>query len=635
MAMGPPVGSPFSGPGATQISAAAGLPFAGVPTELAERADAVLATEPDHLAASIDFDAAKVPEGRFTLRSLFRRRRLGVAVALVLLVAETLTMLLGPALTQIGIDDGVRAGNKTTLVTVVIVYLGVILGHVGLNRARIRWTADLGESLMYDVRVRVFSHFQRMSLDWFTTEKTGVLLSRMTSDIEALSQLLTEGFTNLFIQALTLVFVTAILLTYDVRLALILLLVVMPPLIALTLWFRVASERGYRRVRDRIADVLSDLSEGLSGIRVITAMNRQRRNVIAHRNVVGRYRDANLHTAKLGAVYGPSSEAVGVIAQAIVLLVGGRLVLDGRLELGELAAFVLYVTVFFAPIQQLVQLYNTYQQGSAALHKLADVVATEPTVKERTDAVSLKPIVGLIELRGVTFGYNDGTTVLRDIDLRIEPGETFSLVGATGAGKSTIAKLITRFYDPTAGSVCIDGHDLRTVTLQSLRSQLGVVPQEPFLFGGTIRDNITFARPDAGDVEVCEAVDLVGLNDLVDRLGHGVDSAVHERGISMSAGERQLLALARAFVARPRVLILDEATSSLDLESETKVEAALDVLLEGRTAIIIAHRLATAMRADRIAVVADGGIAELGSHDELVDLGGIYASMYTTWMTHT
>ena len=233
MAMGPPVGSPFSGPGATQISAAAGLPFAGVPTELAERADAVLATEPDHLAASIDFDAAKVPEGRFTLRSLFRRRRLGVAVALVLLVAETLTMLLGPALTQIGIDDGVRAGNKTTLVTVVIVYLGVILGHVGLNRARIRWTADLGESLMYDVRVRVFSHFQRMSLDWFTTEKTGVLLSRMTSDIEALSQLLTEGFTNLFIQALTLVFVTAILLTYDVRLALILLLVVMPPLIAL------------------------------------------------------------------------------------------------------------------------------------------------------------------------------------------------------------------------------------------------------------------------------------------------------------------------------------------------------------------------------------------------------------------
>ena len=396
-----------------------------------------------------------------------------------------------------------------------------------------------------------------------------------------------------------------------------------------------ASERGYRRVRDRIADVLSDLSEGLSGIRVITAMNRQRRNVIAHRNVVGRYRDANLHTAKLGAVYGPSSEAVGVIAQAIVLLVGGRLVLDGRLELGELAAFVLYVTVFFAPIQQLVQLYNTYQQGSAALHKLADVVATEPTVKERTDVVSLKPIVGLIELRGVTFGYNDGTTVLRDIDLRIEPGETFSLVGATGAGKSTIAKLITRFYDPTAGSVCIDGHDLRTVTLQSLRSQLGVVPQEPFLFGGTIRDNITFARPDAGDVEVCETVDLVGLNDLVDRLGHGVDSAVHERGISMSAGERQLLALARAFVARPRVLILDEATSSLDLESETKVEAGLDVLLEGRTAIIIAHRLATAMRADRIAVVADGGIAELGSHDELVDLGGIYASMYTTWMTHT
>lgn len=635
MAMGgPPVGSPFGGPGATQTSAAAGLPFAGVPSELKDRADEVLATEPEHPRSHVGFDPTARETRRFGLPTLFAPRKLQVAVALVLLIAETIAMLAGPALTQRGIDDGVRAGDKGVLVAVVVVYLGVVVGHALLNRARIRWTAALGEGLMYDVRVRVFSHFQRLSLEWYTKEKAGVLLSRMTSDVDALTQLVTDGFTNLLVQGLTLVIVTAILLTYDITLALVLLLLVLPPLLALTLWFRVASERGYNRVRDRIAELLADLSEGLSGMRVITATNRRRRNLITHRDVVGRYRDANLYTARIGAIYSPSTEAVGVIAQAIVLLIGGRLVLDGTLELGELAAFILYVTVFFAPIQQLVQLYNTYQQGTAALRKLADVLDTEPTVSEAPDAVALPPIEGRIELRDMTFGYDPDQPVLRDVDLTIEAGETFALVGATGAGKSTIAKLVTRFYDPNHGSVAIDGHDLATVTLESLRSQLGVVPQEPFLFGGTIADNLRFAAPEATDDELTEAVRLVGLDELVERSEAGLDAQVHERGTSMSAGERQLLALARAFLARPRVLVLDEATSSLDLESETKIEAALDVLLEGRTAIVIAHRLATAMRADRIAVIDDGRIVELGSHDQLVALGGIYADMFATWESH-
>ena len=544
-------------------------------------------------------------------------------------------MLAGPALTQKGIDDGVRAGNKGMLVAVVGVYLGVVASHVLINRARIRWTASLGESLMYEVRVRVFSHFQRLSLEWYTKEKAGVLLSRMTSDVDALTQLVTEGFTSLLVQGLTLVVVTAILLSYDVTLALILLVLVFPPLLAMTLWFRTASERGYNRVRDRIADLLADLSEGLSGIRVIAATNRRRRNLVTHREVVGRYRDANLYTARIGAIYTPSTEAVGVIAQAIVLLVGGKLVLDGKMELGELAAFVLYVTVFFAPIQQLVQLYNTYQQGTAALRKLADVLDTEPTVAQRPDAVDLPPITGRIELKDLTFGYDADTPVLTGVDLTIEAGETFALVGRTGAGKSTIAKLITRFYDPQQGEVAIDGHGLTTVTLRSLRSQLGVVPQEPFLFGGTFGDNLRFAAPNATDAELRKAVDLVGLTDLLGRMPDGLDSLVHERGTSMAAGERQLLALARAFLARPRVIVLDEATSSLDLSSETKIEAALDVLLDGRTAIIIAHRLATAMRADRIAVIEGGGIAELGTHDELISLNGLYAAMYSTWASHS
>jgi len=575
---------------------------------------------------------------------------LALAGAVLLLVIETITMQAGPALTQIGIDRGIRERDKSTLVVVVVVFVALVLLNAIVNRARIIWTTRLGEELMYGLRVRVFSHFQRLSLDWYTESKAGVLLSRMTSDIDAITQLVTDGFTNLLIQGLTLVVVTSVLLAYDVKLALIVLLVVVPPLTISTLWFRSASERGYDAVRDAIANVLADLSENLAGVRVVTAMNRRRYNAQVHRGVVGSYRDANLYTAKIGAVYGPSSEAVGALAQAIVLLVGGRAVLNGSLELGELAAFVLYVTVFFAPIQQLVQLYNTYQQGTAAMRKLSDILDTEPGVTESVDAAILPPIEGAIRLADVSFNYRQtaptgqsadssdaeesNTEVLSNVTLDIAAGETFALVGPTGAGKSTIAKLVTRFYDPTKGQVFIDGHDLANVSQRSLRSQLGIVPQEPFLFGGTIRDNLIFARPDATDDELVEAITLVGLVDLVDRLPDGIDSLIHERGTALSAGERQLLALARAFLSRPRVLVLDEATSSLDLQSEARVEAALDVLLEGRTAVIIAHRLATAMKADRIGVIVEGRLVELGTHDELVAANATYASMFATWTSH-
>jgi ATP-binding cassette, subfamily B, bacterial len=410
--------------------------------------------------------------------------------------------------------------------------------------------------------------------------------------------------------------------------------VVVPVMVALTLWFRSASDRGYTHVRDKIAEVLADLQESLSGIRVIAAHNRRRHNVVHHDNVVGEHLDANLYTAKVGAIYGPGTEVVGVFGQAMIVAVGGSMVLDGRLTLGELTAFVLYVTAFFAPIQQLVQLYNTYQQGQAAVGKLRDLLGTAPSVPEQPDATGLPPVTGDIRLERVTFGYQPERPVLRDLSLHIRPGETFALVGPTGAGKSTIAKLVTRFYDPQGGRVLIDGHDLRHVTFDSLRRQLGVVPQEPFLFHGTIRDNIAFARPDSSDDELHEACRLAGLDELVDRLPGGLHSPVHERGSSLSSGERQLLALARAFVARPRVLVLDEATSNLDLQSEAKIERALDVLLEGRTAIVIAHRMATAMRADRIGVVDQGNLLEVGSHAELVARGGRYAAMYRTWMAH-
>jgi ATP-binding cassette subfamily B protein len=625
----------FGGPSATQSSAAAGLPFAGVPSVLLAGADRILAREPEHPDPVVDFDPVARPRPRFGLARLFAPHKWAALFGLLLLVLETVTTLLGPVLTQQGIDRGVVAGDEDALTGIVLVYLGVVAANTVLSWSRQRWNGRLGENLMYRLRVRLFSHFQRLSLDWYTAEKSGVLLSRMTSDVEALTLLVNEGFVNLVIQGLTVTVVTIVLFTYSPLLAVVLLAMVLPPLIGLTLWFRIASQTGYARVRDRIADVLADLSENLAGVRVIAALNRRRRNAALHRSIVGRYLDANLYTARAGAIYGPATEAVGIAAQGFVLLVGGWMVLDGRLTLGELTAFVLFVTTFFAPIQQMVQLYNTYQQGQSALRKMAQILATDPTVPEHPDASELPPVEGLIELDDVTFSYDGTTEVLQHVDLRIDPGETFALVGPTGAGKSTIAKLVTRFHDPSDGVVRIDGHDLRTVTLHSLRSQLGVVPQEPFLFHGSIRDNVAFAAPGVSDEEVWAAIAQVGLEEVVAQLPDGIATLVHERGVSLSAGERQLLALARAFVARPRVIVLDEATSSLDLRSEAHIERALDGLLEGRTAVLIAHRLATAMKADRIAVVDDGGIAELGTHDELVALGGRYAAMYRTWVSHT
>lgn len=629
---GPGVGG--FGPGGVQTSAAAGLPFAGVPAELREAADRILATEPEHPAPEVRFDPAGHDRRPFTLRRFLGGHRWRMAAAFVLVVAETLALQAGGLLTQQGIDRGIIPGDTGVVVLVALLYVASVVVATVTGAWRVSFTGRLGERLLYELRLRVFSHLQRLSLDFYTDERAGRLLTRMTSDVDALQQLFQDGLVNVAVQALTLLVVTIVLFALEPVLALVTVLVIVPALTAGTLWYRAASDRSYATVRDRIADVLADLSETLQGVRIVTAFNRRRHNVVTHRRIVRRYRDANVLTARQAAVYGPGADLLGALAQVVILLVGGRMVLRGELSIGTLAAFVLYLTAFFAPIQQLVQLYSTYQSGQAAVTKLRDLLATEPSVPESPDAVELAPIDGAVVLHGVSFGYRPDTPVLRDVSIEIAAGETFALVGATGSGKSTIAKLVTRFHDPTAGSVSIDGHDLRGVTLASLRRQLGVVPQEPFLFAASVRDNVAFGRPDATDAEVRAACTAVGLDELLARLPDGLDTFVHERGVSLSSGERQLLALARAFLARPRVLVLDEATSSLDLESETVVEAALDAVLEGRTAIVIAHRLATAMRADRIAVVEDGRIVELGAPQELRDLGGRWAAMEATWHRH-
>jgi ATP-binding cassette subfamily B protein len=613
-----------------------GLPFAGVPSEMQAGVDRVLAEEPDHGDPQVHFTYRAGP-GEFrnpTLRGLlFRHWHLGLLAVLFVCIVSVVNQA-GPKLVSYAIDDGMIHPDITVVVVAAFLYLASIGVTALAQRAMVKVTGRLAAWVMNDLRVGVFTHLQRLGLDFYTEEKAGVIMTRMTSDIENLQQLLQDGLAQFAVQALTMIVIAAILFATNAVLAAITVLLIVPLLTLGSLWFQRASQRGYDRVRDGIANVLGDLSETLHGVRVVTAHNRQARNIVHHRNVVGAYQDANNYTAQINAVYGPGTQMLGYLAQAAILAIGGTFVLHGSLSVGNLTAFFLYVSRFMLPIQLLVAQYNLYQQGQSSMVKLRSLFAVQPNVPEDPDALELPPIQGDIEFEQVSFGYDPAAPVIHDVDLQVQAGETVAFVGPTGAGKSTMAKLVTRFYDPTDGRILIDGHDLRHVGVGSLRRQLGVVPQEPFLFAGTVRDNIAFARPNATDDEVWDAVRAVGLVEVIERMPKGIDTVVHERGQSLSSGERQLIALARAFMARPRVLVLDEATSNLDLLSETKIEAALDILLQGRSAILIAHRLSTAMRADRIVVIDDGRVVESGSHDELVRLGGHYAEMYRTWTRH-
>jgi len=611
-----------------------GLPFAGVPTELQERVQEIRDKEPDHSIPSVEFSQTTRNKD-LTIRSLLRPYLPRLLLAIGFVTLETIAAQSGPFLTKIGIDEGIRPGNKTVLLQVALAALFAVIGQAIFGWRRIAITIRLGEILSKDTRVKVFSHIQRLPVGFFTKEKTGRLLSRMTSDIDSLTALFQDGLVSIALQVLTMCFVTGMIFYLDPFLALITFILVIPSMTILTIWYHRSSEKAFSQVRDRIADVLSDLQESLTGIRVIIAMNRQKHNILHHRNTVGKYRDTNFRTANINAIYGPSSEMIGITSQTCVLVIGGIMLKNGDLQVGTLTAFILYLTQFFAPIQQLVQLYTVYQQGQASLGKLTELLVTTSDVPEAPNARSLPPVRGDILLDHVTFGYDAATPILSDITLHIQAGETFALVGETGAGKSTVTKLITRFHDPQQGTVQVDGIDLREVTFESLRSQLGVVPQEPFLFHGSIRDNLIFSRSETSQTEIQEACDAVGLNELINRLPHGIDTQVHERGSSLSSGERQLLSLARAFLSKPRVLILDEATSNLDPKTESSIEHALDLLLEDSTAIIIAHRLTTALRADRVAVMHAGRIIEIGTHDSLLAQNGHYASLYRTWISHS
>ncbi len=635
MAFGFGGGGAMFGGSAVTTSSRAGLPFGGIPEELMDEATKLLATEPEHPKSHIHFTqlpSAKERE-KLTLPRLLAVYPKWVVAGSLLVIVISLTLQAGPLLTEYAIRHGMeRHHDLTVIVVCALLYLALAFVSVFLQREQVDVTGKLSSRVMHDLRIRVFTQFQRLSLDFFTEEKAGVLMSRMTSDIENLQQLIQDGISQFALQGLTMIVITVILFLTNVELAAWTVLIIVPLLSVFSVWYHHASEKGYLLARDRIALVLADLSESLYGIRVVTANNRQRRNITNHRHVVGAYRDANNYTGRVNGIYGPSTLMIGILGQAMLLGIGGHMVLNHQLNVAQLIVFFLYLNRFFAPIQLLVQQYTTLQQGRSSIIRLRELLDTTPTVNELPDAMTLPKIEGRITYEDVSFGYLPDELVLEHVNLDIAPGESVAFVGPTGAGKSTMAKLANRFYDPTSGRVLVDGIDVKAVTLRSLRSQLGVVPQEPFLFAGSIRSNLSFGRPGASDEEIDEAVDVVGLRELVDRLPEGLDTPVHERGQTLSAGERQQLALARAFLARPRVLILDEATSSLDLQSETVIERALDRLLEGRSAILIAHRLTTAQRADRIVVIDEGGVVEMGTPEELVLAGGAYAMMHEAWL---
>jgi ATP-binding cassette subfamily B protein len=493
-------------------------------------------------------------------------------------------------------------------------------------------TGWVGERILADLRNDLFEHLQRLSLGFYERNRAGVIISRLTNDVEAIDQLVTDGVTSLVQNTLTLLGTAVLLFVLDWRLALATLAVI-PLMSVATVIFRIRSARAYGAVRERLGLVTATLAEDIAGMRVVQAFTREQANADRFRDVADAYRESNMQTVVLNGLYFPFVDLLSTIALGIVLLYGGHLYFDGLVTVGTLFAFMLYVQNFFDPVQQLSQLYNTFLSATAALDKIMDVLDERPEVRDRAGARELPEIAGQVRFESVRFGYGRGPDVLHDLDLDVPAGTTVALVGHTGAGKSTIAKLLARFYDPRSGRITVDGFDLRDVTQRSLRRQLGIVPQEGFLFAGTVTENIAFGRPDAAPEDVVRAAQAVGAHEFILRLEDGYETNLQERGTRLSLGQRQLVALARALLADPRILILDEATSSVDIGTERKIEQALRLLLAGRTAFIIAHRLSTIRDADLIVVLENGRIMEQGSHDELLASRGLYTSLYGDWAT--
>jgi ATP-binding cassette subfamily B protein len=569
--------------------------------------------------------------GLVALLTPYRGRVIAMFVALV---AATAASLAPAPLAKIAIDSGITRHDMSTLNLVVLAFIASALVFWGASYAQTYLVGWIGQRALQDLRLRIFRHLQSQPVGFYERRQAGQLISRMTNDVQALDSLVTDSVVTLFQSSLTLIGTIVILALFDLRLALLTFLI-FPVMAVGSAVFRVISADAYSRTRETIGAITAYLQESLSGIRIVRSFGQEPQHAGRFRELNERNREANMTTVYLNAAYFPAVELLSALATVGILVYGGLQVIHGDMTIGVLAGFLFALNNFFDPIQQLSQLYTTYQQGMAALDKIFDLLDVEPDLVDAEDAVELGRLRGEIDLRDVSFCYgsgDDAAWALQEVSLHVPPGQTVALVGATGAGKSTIAKLVARFYDPTSGAVLVDGHDLRHVRQESLRRQLGIVPQEGFLFSGTIGENIAFGRPDATPDEIRDAAHAVGAGDFIEALEHGYDTEVGERGTQLSAGQRQLVAFARALAADPRILILDEATSNVDLHTEGRIEAGLRRLLAGRTSIVIAHRLSTIRQAGRIVVLAGGRIVEQGTHDELLAAEGAYWRLYRDWM---
>jgi ATP-binding cassette subfamily B protein len=574
---------------------------------------------------------------RAWLWPLVRPHRGLVALGSAAVLTQTAAGLAMPWLVGVAIDRGVVPRRLEVLDRIALVYVGLAGVQFLAGRVEVLAVAGAGQRVLYAVRTRLFNHLQALSLDFYERERTGRLVARMTSDIEAMSDLVTDGLVTLVTSLVTLAGIAVILVVLDWQLALATLAVA--PVIALAATrYRRWSSAAYRQVREAATVVTVRLQEALSGIRAIQAFRRERATGLRLADANHAERVAHQRTIALASFFFPGIEFLGAAATAVVLGVGGGQVLRGGLEIGTLASFLLYLRNLFDPVQQLSELYDTFQSATAGAERVGAVLAVEPTVREAADPVALPDPRGEVRLEAVRFAYadpgrdGDAPEVLHGIDLHVPAGTTLALVGPTGAGKSTVAKLIARFYDPLAGRVTLDGVDLREVRTADLRRAMGYVPQEGFLFSGTVVDNIRFGRPEATRAEVEAAARAVGADRAIADLPDGYDTQVGERGALLAAGERQLIAFARAWIADPQLLLLDEATSHLDVVTEGRVQHALRRLRRGRTTVLIAHRLSTVVEADQVALVEDGRVVEAGPPGELLRQDGRFADLYGRWL---
>jgi ATP-binding cassette subfamily B protein/subfamily B ATP-binding cassette protein MsbA len=552
-------------------------------------------------------------------------------VALIFMIIVTAASVSGPYFVKLAIDEGIAKKNLVALRNIALVYFVVSVIQVITNIFRVRLMSRVGQHVLYDVRTAMFNHLQELSLSFYNRYSVGRVITRVINDVGTLREFVTWATLAIVRDLLAIVGILFAMLTLNVRLSL-LTFTVLPVMVVATFLFRQAARRNYRKVRAAVSWTNSVLAENVNGVRVVQAFSRQAHNYENFKGYVNRYfLERSLDAAKTASVFTPIVDVLGAIATALVVYIGGTAVLRESITAGVLIAFVLYIDRLFDPIRDLSRRFDTLQSTMAGGERILELLNTPVEVQDAENARGMGPIRGDVRFENVSFHYSDDPALVLDgIDLEIQAGETVALVGETGAGKTTIVKLLTRFHDPTAGCVRVDGVDLRTVTQQSLRSQMGMVLQDPFLFNGSVKENILFGRLDAQEEEVVAAAKAVGAHDFIVRLKQGYDTSVEEGGATLSVGQRQLISFARALLADPRILILDEATSSVDMQTEQIIQHALGTLLKGRTSFVIAHRLSTITNADKIVVIHDGKIVEQGTHTQLLAKQGMYYDLYRT-----